>query len=84
MIVQNPISNKARKPASSLGNQNGSVIVIVLMILTVMTVLGIASSDSLVTENFIVRNTGIHQQNLSLLDSALMEGLQRFMQMLRK
>jgi len=63
-----------------LDNQNGSVIVLVLMVLTIMTVLGIVSSDTVVTENFIIRNMGIHQQNISMLDSALMEGLQRFMQ----
>ena len=63
-----------------MDNQQGSVIVLVLLVLTIMTVLGIVSSDSVVTENFIVRNVGIHQQNVSILDSALMVGLQQFMQ----
>ena len=65
---------------SACSKENGSVIVLVLMVLTIMTVLGIVSSESVVTENFIIRNVGIHQQNISILDSALMEGLQRFMQ----
>ena len=80
MTKQNPIPNKDAKIGNPLGNQNGSVIVLVLMILTVMTVLGIVSSDSVVTENFIVRNSGIHQQNLSMLEASLMEGLQAFFQ----
>ena len=63
-----------------MDNQQGSVIVLVLLVLTIMTVFGIVSSDSVVTENFIVRNVGIHQQNVSILDSALMVGLQEFMQ----
>ena len=61
-------------------NQNGSVIVLVLMVLTIMTVIGIVSSETLMTENFIVRNVGLRQQNISMLDSALMIGLQEFMQ----
>ena len=64
-----------------LENQKGSVIVLVLMILAIMTVIGIVSSDTLVTENAIIRNVGIHKQNTSLVDSALMIGLQRFMQL---
>jgi Tfp pilus assembly protein PilX len=63
-----------------LDNQNGSVIVLVLLVLTIMTVIGIVSSDTVVTENFIIRNVGIHKQNVSMLHSALMVGLQEFMQ----
>ncbi len=65
-----------------LANQNGSVMVLVLMVLAIMTVIGIVSSDSLVTENFIIRNAGIRKQNVALLDSALMRGYQEFMQIL--
>jgi hypothetical protein len=64
-----------------LNNPNGSVMVIVLMVLTIMTAIGIVSSDMVVTENFIIRNVGIHKQNASLVDSALMRGLQEFMQL---
>ena len=63
-----------------MDNQNGSVTVLVLMVLTIMTVIGIVSSDSLVTENFIIRNVGIYKQNVNLVDSALMLGYQQFMQ----
>lgn len=67
--------------ANPLNNQNGSVIVLVLMVLAIMTVIGIVSSNTIVTENFIMRNVGIHKQNTSLAESALMVGLQEFMQL---
>jgi len=80
MTKQHPMPRESVDAGHVLDNQQGSVIVLVLMVLTIMTVLGIVSSDSVVTENFIVRNLGIHQQNVSILDSALMVGLQQFMQ----
>jgi hypothetical protein len=54
---------------------------LVLMILAIMTVIGIVSTDTIVTENSIIRNVGIHKQNTSLVDAALMVGLQQFMQL---
>lgn len=63
-----------------IGNQKGSVMVLALMIMAVMMVIVIASSDTLVTENYIIRNAGIHKENVNLVESALMEGLQLFMQ----
>ena len=63
-----------------IDNQRGSVIVLVLMVLVILTVIGIVSSNTVVTENFIIRNVGIHRQNASLVDSALMIGLQQVMQ----
>ena len=76
-----PISPKPNpKKGHPLDNQNGSVIVMTLMVLAIMTVIGIVTSNTVVTENFIIRNVGIHKQNASLADSALMRGLQEFMQ----
>jgi hypothetical protein len=63
-----------------LDNQDGSVIVLVLMVLVIMTVIGIMSSDTIVTENFVTRNMGIYKQNEALVQSALMQGLQQVMQ----
>ena len=63
-----------------LTDQNGSVMVMVLLLLTIMTVIAIVSSDSQITENFIVRNLAIRKQNVFLLDSAIMRGYQEFMQ----
>jgi Tfp pilus assembly protein PilX len=66
-------------PRGPIANQNGSVMILALLVMTVMMVIAISSSDTVVTENFIMRNVGIYRQNLNLVDAALMEGLQRFM-----
>ncbi len=79
-ITQKQISAQAGAPCNPLGNQDGAAIVLVLMVLAIMTVIGLVSSDTVVTENFIVRNMGINKQNENLVESALMEGLQEFMQ----
>jgi hypothetical protein len=61
-------------------SQEGSIIVIALMVLAIMTVIGLMSADTTITENFIVRNAGIHKQNVSLVEAAVMEGLQDVIQ----
>lgn len=71
---------KEFKPLRQPDNQEGSVIVIALMVLAIMTVIGLMSADTTVTENFIIRNAGIHKQNVNLVESALMEGLQDLIQ----
>ncbi|MGD9307729.1 MAG: hypothetical protein PVG51_01250 [Desulfosarcina sp.] len=63
-----------------LGNQDGSVMILALLIMAVMTVLVVTSSDTVVTENYIIRNAGMHKQNVNLVETALMVGLQTFMQ----
>lgn len=80
---------KARKEIESAGfpgnnpisNQKGSIIVLALMVLVIMTVIGLISSDTIVTEKFIQRNQAIYKQNINMVDAAIMEGLQRFMQL---
>lgn len=54
-------------------NEKGSMIVIVLMLLTIMSIIGIASTNVTVTENFIVRNTSIRKENLHLVDAVAAE-----------
>lgn len=61
-----------------ISNSNGSIIMITLMVLVTITVIGLISSDSVVTEKFIIRNQAIYKQNLNMVDAALMEALQRF------
>ena len=70
-------------PADVTGrrNQEGSVMFIALMVLVIMTVVGLMMAQTTVTENFIVRNQGIYKQNIYMAEAALMEGLQRFMQL---
>jgi hypothetical protein len=62
-------------------NDSGSVMLLALMVMAVMMVIAIASSDTVVTENYIIRNVGIHKENLNLVESALVRGLQEFMQL---
>ena len=61
-------------------NEDGSVIIIALLILAVMTVIGLMSADITVTENYIIRNQGIYRQNVNLVEAAVMEGLQELIQ----
>lgn len=68
-------------PDFSHGNQEGSIIIIALMALVIMTVIGLMSSQTVVTENFIIRNQGIYKQNINMVEAALMEGLQLFMEL---
>ncbi|MBC2714292.1 MAG: hypothetical protein HF978_03190 [Desulfobacteraceae bacterium] len=56
--------------------QKGSIILIVLMLLVLMSVIGISSTNTTVTESFIVRNTGIRKQNIHLVDAASFEVVQ--------
>jgi hypothetical protein len=64
-----------------LANQEGSIIIIALMALVIMTLIGLMSADTVVTENFIIRNQAIYKQNLNMADAAMMETFQRFMQL---
>lgn len=58
-------------------DQDGSIILIVLMILVLMSIIGVASTNTTVVENFMVRNTALRKQNLHLADAAAMEVVQQ-------
>lgn len=80
ILLPKPDSSEDPAKSQPLDNQNGSVIVLVLMVLVIMTLIGIMSSDTVVSENQITRNMAIYKQNVNLAESALMQGLQQFMQ----
>ncbi len=61
----------------SLKNEEGSAIVIALMILMVVTIIGVSSSNTTTVELQIVRNDGIYKQNLYLAEAAAQEAIQR-------
>ncbi|MBF0413766.1 MAG: pilus assembly PilX N-terminal domain-containing protein [Desulfamplus sp.] len=63
-----------------INNNNGSIMVIAIMLLAIITIIGLTSSETVVTEQFIIRNQAIYKQNLNMVESAAMEGLQFFMQ----
>jgi hypothetical protein len=62
-------------------NERGAVILIALMTLALMTIIGISAISMSTSESLSVRNTGIYKQNLRLVESAVMEGLQRVVDM---
>jgi Tfp pilus assembly protein PilX len=66
-----------KRPLSPLSNQQGSVMVIALMILVVVTIVGIASMNDSRTEQQLVRNEAIYKQDFYLAESAAIEGAQR-------
>jgi hypothetical protein len=63
----------------SINNQNGSVIVVTLLILALMTIIGISSANTVVQELFITRNAGLYKQNTYLSESVINEAIQDLM-----
>jgi hypothetical protein len=62
-----------QKLLAPMNNQNGSMILVALILLLMMSIIAFSSSRTAVTESFILRNTAIHQQNISLVESAALE-----------
>jgi len=62
---------------AAIYSQEGSIILIVLMLLVMLSIIGIGSTNTSVTENQIVRNTALRKQNLHMADAAAMEVVQR-------
>lgn len=75
------ISFHLNSPVSRVSgcHQNGSIILIVLMLMVIMSTIGIASSNISVSENFIVRNAAIRKQNIQMIDAVAIEAMQRVM-----
>ncbi len=75
-LIQRDQKMRGRTLNQPMGSQKGSVILIVLMLLVLMSIIGISSTNITVTESFIVRNTGIRKQNIHLVDAAASEFVQ--------
>jgi type IV pilus assembly protein PilX len=58
-------------------NEEGSAIVVAVMILMVVTIIGVSSTNTTTVELQIVRNDGIYKQNLYLAEAAAQEGIQQ-------
>ncbi len=58
---------------SNLNNEEGSAIVIALIILVLLTMIGITATDNTVIELQIVRNEAIYKQNFYRAESAVVE-----------
>ncbi len=63
----------------TMEDESGSVIVLVLMILALISMVGIASMDSGINESMMTRNDNLYRQNLHLAEAAALEGLQNIM-----
>ena len=60
-------------------DEKGSVMIIALIVLALVTLGGISAINSSVTESFIVRNSAIHKQNLQLAEMAALEGFREIL-----
>ncbi len=58
---------------SNLNNEEGSAIVIALIILVLLTMIGISATDNTVIELQIVRNEAIYRQNFYKAEGAVIE-----------
>ena len=61
---------------SNLKNEEGSVIIMALIVLVALTMIGIVSTDNTVVELQIVRNETIYRQNFYRAESAVIDGAQ--------
>jgi len=59
--------------------EKGSIILIVLMVLTLLTVAGISAIYMSTTESYIVRNATLHKQNFQLAEAAAFVGIRRIL-----
>ena len=59
-----------------LKSEEGSAMLVALMILMVLTIIGVSSSNTTTVELQIVRNDGIYKQNLYLAEAAAQEAIQ--------
>ena len=65
-----------KKMISNLNNEEGSVIIMALIVLVALTMIGIVSTDNTVVELQIVRNETIYRQNFFRAESAGIDGAQ--------
>ena len=65
-----------KRMISNLNNEEGSAIVITLIILVLLTMIGIVATDNTVIELQIVRNEAIYRQNFYKAEAAVVEAAQ--------
>lgn len=66
LLENNPSQNPIK-------NQSGSMILVAMLLLLMMTIIGISASNTSVTESYIIRNVGIYKQNMNMVESAVLE-----------
>ena len=60
-----------------LNNERGSVIVFAILILAILTIIGISSSNTSIMESQIVRNEAVQRQNFYRAESGVIEAAQQ-------
>lgn len=60
-----------------LNNERGSVIVFAILILAILTIIGISSSNTSIMESQIVRNEAVRRQNFYRAESGVIEAAQQ-------
>lgn len=66
---------------SRSNGQNGSIFFITILILALLTIIGIASTNTTITESYIVRNDSLQKQNTHMVNAGMAECLQKIMDM---
>jgi len=74
LILYKKICNYPQNAGRILSGQEGSVLIVAMLILVLMTLGGITATKRSTTESFTIRNTAIHKQNLLIAESGAMEG----------
>jgi len=64
-------------PAICLNNQQGSALIITLIVMAVLTLVGLSAINTATVENKIVRNERIYQENFYLAESSVSEAAQK-------
>lgn len=72
----NEKDNRKGFPLRYLRNEQGSIMLIVLLIMSLLTVIGLASSKTTIIEMQISNNQTIHKQNFYQAEAAIGEGMQ--------
>jgi len=62
---------------SCLKNEKGAAIIVALMILMVVTIIGVSSTNKTTMELQVVRNDGVYKQNFYQAEGAAHEAIQR-------
>ncbi len=62
---------------STADSQKGSVMIVALLVLALMTIIGVSASEMIVQESLITRNVALYNQNIRLVEASLYEGLQQ-------
>ena len=72
-------ANKVNEHLRCIDNERGSVIVVAMIVLVLLTLIGISSTDNTVVENAIVRSEAFYRQNFYKSEGAIVE-LAQFME----